>query len=66
MSTNDRLVTLYRQNAAALRAMAAKAGATGRRVNGYTAAELRERAEEYSRMAAAGRALGIGDRRVRG
>ena len=49
-----RIAEQYARNASALRKMHAKAVATGRRVGGYTAAELEAHAAEYDRLARTG------------
>ncbi len=43
----------YAKNAKSLRAMLAKAEATGRKVGGFTADVLRERAETFERLSCA-------------
>lgn len=51
MATFDRLRAQYAANAVSLSAMAVRAARSGRRVGGYTASELRERATAYTRYA---------------
>jgi hypothetical protein len=49
--TADQARALYRKNAEGLRQMQAKAARTGRKVGGYTAAELAQRADAMQALA---------------
>jgi hypothetical protein len=49
--TEDQARAAYARNAAQLAKMAAKAHATGRKVNGYTERELSERAMRFDKLA---------------
>jgi hypothetical protein len=50
----ERIRQQYRDNADGLGKMAAKAENTGKKVNGYTAAQLREHEAEFRRIAETG------------
>lgn len=51
--TPDQLRTQYAKNAAGLRFMLARAERTGRKVNGFTASQLRDRVATFERLAVA-------------
>lgn len=53
--TPEQIQAGYARNAAGLRRMLARAEATGRKVGGYTADELRASVADYERLAEGGR-----------